>query len=71
MQSILMSALIACLSGVADCEIRDQGEYQHVSVCDVLPPEKRETSGARPIYARFVMDGTKYFVAISPSCKES
>jgi len=71
MQSILMSALIACISGVAECDIRDQGAYQHVSVCNVLPAEKRKTTGARPIYARFVMDGTDYFVAISPSCKES
>jgi len=71
MSSVLMSALIACLAGTAQCDIRDEGAYYHVSVCNLVPADKRTSSNMRPIYSRFTQHGENYFVAIQPSCKTS
>jgi len=67
MNTILLAALIGCTAGDAACAMREEPDYTHVVVCDVIPGDRRVGD---PVHLGYQMDGERYIITLIPRCEQ-
>ena len=65
MPELLLTAVIFCSTGAAQCTSYELDEYTLVHVCDIAPEEEGKQRKARGF-----IDGKAYVVTIDAKCTE-